>query len=394
MKICRLISGFPSAEKIAGKGSDSSTYLGPNVYSLSIEQVKLGCEVHLVCKGRGTYEVIDGIQVHRVKAPFNLKAFLEMSKINRTGGSNILHVHAASGYIAVSARHFTDAVPLVAHVHGTTAGSASVLGESSDFREIWNNSIALTRERLVWKAANRVIAVSDNVAKELVMLYGIPKDRVRVVYNGVDTNLFKPSAHRDEIREKFGWSGRKVVLYVGQISPRKGLTYLVEAAAQVCAKNKNAIFALAGGVPSYQERSTQDYLDALKSLASKLGLSNAVVFLGPIPNSRLPDYYAAADLFVFPSLYEGLPKAMLEAMSCGKSCVGTAVGGIPVLVGPNEGIIVPPADSSKLAIAIDALLMDDEGRRKMGESAAAKIRRQFTWKTAAIQLRDIYSEIL
>ncbi len=276
-------------------------------------------------------------------------------------------------------------------MHGTTAGSSLFFGPHRA-KEILSNSIAISREKLVWNSAKRVIAVSDNIARELLQCYHVPERRVRVVYNGVDTSLFAPQETREEIRRKRNWQGKQVLLYVGQISPRKGLSYLIEAAQIVCKNRTDVVFAIVGGIPSYQESSTVAFLEQLQKTATQQ-LGNHISFLGPIPNSELPSIHSASDVFVFPSLYEGLPKAVLEAMSCGKPCISTTAGGMPSLIGADEGILVPPADSARLAQAIQTMLSDEQKMRSMGRNAREKIMRDFTWQVAARKLEEIYSEI-
>jgi glycosyltransferase involved in cell wall biosynthesis len=393
MKICRFIPDFPSSSRITSTGQDSAKYLGPNTFAISREQRLLGNEVHVICKGNGTVESLDGINVHRVKSPYNLNGFFEVEKIGLSGRIDILHVHATSAYGIARARKLVSSAKVVAHVHGTTAGSSFVSGTSHRVSELISNARALARERLVWKSAARVVAVSDDIANELIHCYGVPSKRVRVVYNGVDTDAFKPSPNREALREKLGWEGRQVALYVGQISPRKGLTYLIESAKIVCEKLPEVLFALAGGVPSYQESSTFKYFEKLRGMADRYGLSKNVIFLGAIPNSQLPEYHTASDLFVFPSLYEGAPKAVLEAMSCGKPVVATMVGGIRTLVSSSEGRVVRPSDPKALADAILSVLSDKESLKKMGISAREKICRDFTWRAAAVKLQNIYNEL-
>lgn len=395
MIIYRFIGHFPTMSEILPGIGPAEGYLGPNVYCLSREQAKLGDEVHIVCKGVGQYENIDGIHVHRVGPPYNISALLKVKKLSRQSGLDILHVHATSCYFLALFKRLVTSHPLVAHVHGTTISSQNAsegLGLQPKVTHIID--LASVREKLLWRRAQRVIAVSRAKASELVEHYGLDSRKISVVHNGVDTALFKPSRNRDEIRERLGWKDRRVVLYVGRLSPIKGVDYLVRAAHDISRRFRNVLFAFIGGVPSFQGRATHSYVEDLNRLVQDTSLERFVSFLGSIPHTSLPDFYSAADIFVLPSLCEALPKVLMEAMACEKPCIATRVGGVPEVVREGvDGLLVPPADSNELSRALQALLSDDGLVRRMGEAARDRVLENFTWQAAARRLRSIYEEL-
>jgi len=386
------VGSFPSPSSLVG-GAETGGYLGPNVYALSRAQARFGTDLHVLCRGNGTNEEMEGIKVHRLRAPYHLTSLVEMRRINSLTRIEIIHIHATTAYTVALSRHLIDDASIVVHVHGTTIGASSVRNGNA-FSESWTRTMSIARERFLWRRAKRLLAVSENIRDELVLGYGVDPDRVRVVHNGVDSELFRPSDRREELREKYGWANSKVVLYVGQLSPRKGLAVLIQAASIVAQQVRDVRVVLVGGVPRYQEASTYDYVSFLRQLAAKLGLGETVQFVGSKPNSSLPNIYSAADVFVLPSFYEGLPKVMLEAMACEKPVVATDLPGISAVLTGDLGICFPAGSIDGLAKALVYLLTNETTRRDMGRRARAKVVSELTWDAAARKIQGIYSEIL
>jgi glycosyltransferase involved in cell wall biosynthesis len=280
-------------------------------------------------------------------------------------------------------------------VHGTTLGSKDANDSILSKPPVLSREILATlREKWIWKSSEHVITVSYITAKEVEKLYGITKKKISVVHNGVDTDVFKPLPSTESTRNQFGWDGKFIVLYVGQISPRKGLSYLIHAASIISKKYPNVIFVIAGGIPSYQEAETYRYFITLKKLILKLDLNHIVKFLGPVPNNLLPHYYSSADIFVLPSLYEAFPKVLLEAMACGRPCVATNVGGVAeVLKNRVNGLLVPSRDEYSLAKATEIFIGNPNDALMMGGNGRETILKKFTWEIAAKKIRSIYEHI-
>lgn len=366
-------------------------HLGPNVYALSREQAKLGEEVHIICRGHGSTENFEGIYVHRVGGPYNLSAILQMIR-SYSGIRNydLIHMHATSGYLAgLSVRRLLR-VPFLVHVHGSTVAS-TYLNEIKTPSKMW---LTLSRERAAWGSADAVIAVSYNLARELVAFYKVSPSKIHVVHNAVDPSYFSPLEDRDKIRNSLGWTDRKVILYVGRISSLKGLNDLIQAGEFLSSSVKDVLIVLVGGIPGFQDTSSHQYFESLRQLVKTRGLEENITFLGPVPNSELPAIYSAADIFVLPSLSEGTPKSVLEAMSCRKPCVVSNVGGLPELVTSKEGTVVPVHNPRALAEELEAILSDENLIVKMGIAARRRILENFTWQEAARKVQKIYSKLL
>jgi glycosyltransferase involved in cell wall biosynthesis len=168
---------------------------------------------------------------------------------------------------------------------------------------------------------------------------------------------------------------------VGVFEPYKGHTYLLEAIPLVKKKFSNIRFVLVGDGRTKKE---------LEKLVQSRGLSEDVIFAGYYPQDQIIDAVGAFDIFVLPSLHEGLPYAILDAMSLGKPIVATKVGGIPEQINNGvSGILVPPRDSEELANAIIYLLTNEEKAKEMGLKARKKVRDNFTIKSMVSSMEEL-----
>jgi glycosyltransferase involved in cell wall biosynthesis len=213
--------------------------------------------------------------------------------------------------------------------------------------------------------AARVVAVSRALADEVVAL-GVPRDRVAIVMNGVDSELFHP-ADRAAARSELGLPDGPLALYVGNLKPEKGVLDLARAWASV----PRGTLAIVGGGPAKAALE-----EAAAAQAGRIHLA------GPQPLAAIPRWMAACDVLVLPSHAEGTPNVILEALACGRRVVATAVGGIPDLItSPALGELVPPRDPDALAAALaraleapyDAAAIAGLGARGGWEASAAAL---------------------
>jgi glycosyltransferase involved in cell wall biosynthesis len=170
-----------------------------------------------------------------------------------------------------------------------------------------------------------------------------------------------------------------------QLFPRKGIRFLLEAAAQLKPRFPDLKVVLAGDGFERPE---------LAHLAADLGIGADVTFLGWVPNADLPPYYRAAAVSVIPSLEEGFGIPAAEAMGCEVAVVASDAGGLPEVVEHGvTGLVVPRGDSTALAQAIGALLTDPERRRAMGLAGRERALRLFDWDRSAEQFEQLYREV-
>jgi glycosyltransferase involved in cell wall biosynthesis len=249
-------------------------------------------------------------------------------------------------------------LPLVAKVHGSDVLLMDAAG---------------ARRRQIIEAltgADAVIAVSRQLAERTAAL-GVNPARLHVVYNGVDTTLFKPGSS-EEARAKLKLSAEPLVLFVGNLAPVKALHVLIGACGLLrdrCVRFQCRLIGQ-GALRGALTRQIQD-----------AGLSEMVQLPGPCRLQDLPDWYHAANVLVLPSLSEGVPNVILEAQACGTPVVASRVGGIPEIL--DDASLVPPNDAPALADAIERTL----------QRPNITSRSLTSWADSAEQLAGVLSEV-
>ena len=251
---------------------------------------------------------------------------------------------------------------------------------------------AANRTYLTWAVrhsvqhADRVIAISASTKRDLVTYFGAAPDKVTVVYCGSDP-IFSPSQNPKEIemlRARYHLP-EKMILHVGTIEPRKNIVRLLRAFARAkrAARLPHRLALIGARGWKYAE---------VDAVIEQEGIAGDVIFAGYVPQDELPLWYRAADLFVYPSLYEGFGLPPLEAMASGTPVITSNAASLPEVVG-DAAIVVAPEDESALADAIVHALEDCAQRDEMrarGLAQAAK----FSWARAARETTMIYRAIL
>lgn len=226
--------------------------------------------------------------------------------------------------------------------------------------------------RLSARRAARVLVVSEHTRREVIGLLGVAPERVVVTPNAVRDHFRPPDqATLDAFRARKGLPER-FVLYVGTLEPRKNLITLLEAYARL-SRRQDAPLLMGGGKGWMY--------DAVFRRLDELGLRDRVRFIGYLDEEELPLWYAAATVFVFPSIYEGFGMPPLEAMACGAPVVTSNAASLPEVVG-DAGLMVPPDDPDGFAAAIERLLDDAELRRELRERGFRQAQ-AYSWRTTA-----------
>ena len=233
------------------------------------------------------------------------------------------------------------------------------------------------------RGADLVFAFTTDERRELNELFGIEDDRIHVAPGGVNLSLFKPN-DKLQARERLGFGAKEnVVLFVGRPEPFKGPDVLIRALPHM-RNTANTRLVLVGG--SEGEHS----FDWLRVLASDLGVANRVSWHTAVPQERLVDFYAAADIGAMPSFHESFGLVALESMASGRPMVAADVGALSTLVLHGKtGLLVPGHDPVDFAHCMDDVLGNPRVRDVMGE-AAVNHARAFTWARAAEQALEGY----
>jgi glycosyltransferase involved in cell wall biosynthesis len=247
--------------------------------------------------------------------------------------------------------------------------------------DTWRRAPHWLADRLLGRVTDDWIFVSDEVEAFYRARLPIPWDRAHVVHNGVDLAPFANRLHPGDVRARMGLpADARVAGVVGRLEARKGHHHFIEAMAIVAAREPRALGLIVG---EGKEK------PALLAQRDALGLGESVRLVGYWP--QLAEAFAALDVFVLPSLMEGHPLAILEAMAAGKPVVATEVGGNREAVEAGiTGLLVPAADPDALAEAILSLLRDTARAAAFGEAGRRSLERRFSLAEAVRANEDIY----
>jgi glycosyltransferase involved in cell wall biosynthesis len=226
----------------------------------------------------------------------------------------------------------------------------------------------------IFKEATLVRCLTQKDAQE-IMSYGCPQDKIRLIPNAVDTDVFRPSSNAEE----------NLIVWTGRLVEEKGLRYLIEAMKLIVNRHRETKLMLVGDGPLKQK---------LISIVNRYGLLRNVIFTGALSHKQVAVILQKATLFVIPSLKEGMPFALLEAMACGKPVIGSDIPGInDVITHEENGILIPPRNPKVLANAIALLLEDKNLRRKLGQNARKLIVEKYNWNVIGKRIEEVYNEV-
>ncbi len=290
----------------------------------------------------------------------------------RRAGVDLLHAMAFAGPLVTPC-------PFVVTIY-----DLSFLRYPGAFRP-WNRWYLSRFTALSARRARRVIAISESTKRDVVRLLGVPEDRIDVVYCGAD-DIFRPLPG-DEVarfRRERALPDR-FILFLGTLEPRKNVQTLVRAYSRWRRIEPGIPRLVVAGGKGW-------YYDQIFAEVERLGLTGEVIFPGYVRQEELPMWYNAAELFVYPSRFEGFGLPVLEAMACGTPVVTTNAASLPEVAG-DAALLVPPDDEPALIEAMRRALNDGDLRREMtvkGYAHAAT----FTWERAARQTVTTYQRAL
>lgn len=243
-----------------------------------------------------------------------------------------------------------------------------------------------TQARRSCQRASRVVTISESGRQDVHRLFGVPLERIDVVYPGVDERFHvQPDAAAALLRQEKNLPGR-FILHVGTLQPRKNLPFLLDVFAQL---HQDPAFAdvrlvLAGGKGWFYEE--------IFSRVQALGLTEWVHFPGYVPDEELPQWYAAAACLVFPSAYEGFGMPIIEAMACGTPVIAVNTSSIPEAMG-EAGLMVEGDDAAALLNHLRAVLSQPELAYTLREKGLVHAQR-FSWAESGRAMGRVYAQAL
>lgn len=248
--------------------------------------------------------------------------------------------------------------------------------------------IVLNIERYNYKRGNynKIIAISEYIKREIIRGYKVyPKD-ISVIYNGVNISEFHPEnkfLYRDQIRAKWNIADTDVVLlFIGYEFKRKGVKYLVKAISRLPSNPHSVLLIVGGGDKRFYS-----------GLVRKLGLSDRVIFAGA--TKEIKKYYAASDIFVFPTLLEPFGLVITEAMACGLAVItNKSAGAAEIITNGYDGLLLDdPADTGELVKKIELFVKNNGLRDKIGQNARQTIKR-YSWDVISKQTEEFYRRVV
>lgn len=303
----------------------------------------------------------------------DLRAFRRLVGLLRNGAFDIVHTHMSKAVMLGAPAARLARVPVVIN----TAHNLGFLA----LRQPLLRGLFWLYDRALFTVCDRVVTVSDEVRDRTVRAWIAPAAKVVAIANGIDPARFRvAAAKRAALRAELAQDDGPLLLTVARLVWFKGLDTLIDALPPLVARHPALRLVIVG---------EGTLRAALTDQAERLGLGEHVRFTGE--RADVPALLAAADLFVLPSVSEGMPISILEAMAAGRAVVATRVGGVPELIEEGQtGLVVPARDAGALAEALDRLIADPALRARMGGAGAARLASEFSAEAMVARTRALY----
>jgi len=275
-------------------------------------------------------------------------------------------------------------IPLVKEVNGIVADETKI-AKRGDRLSLW---VINKIERFNMSKADRIIVVTPKLKEVLQKDYGVSEDKIIVIQNGANTDLFQPMDVK-KAREKLCLNqGSNYVCFVGALYSWQGVEYLVRSAPLVLQKCPETQFLIVGDGPMKRE---------LVELVEQVGMSDKVIFTGMVPYREVPLYINASDVCTSPKagLKSGYsPLKLCEYMACGKPVVASRASGLEIVEDSGAGILLELGDAAALAAAIIKLLHNQELRKQMGEDGRRYVVENQSWESVAKRVTDVCQSLI
>jgi glycosyltransferase involved in cell wall biosynthesis len=347
-----------------------------HAHEMSKDQTKLGhnVTVYTACENcNRTYKSTYGYYIRNFKPLVKIignsilpNMFFGLMK--NQSNFDVIHAHSHlyfSTNLCATVRQMGSS-PLVVTDHGLNSQTAPKW-----FQDLYT----ATGAKFTFASADRIICYTQTEKKELVDL-GVKSRKVEVIHNGIDTNLFVPA-------KEFCFD-KKQLLWIGRYAPGKGVDYLIDAFSILKLKHPDATLTMVGKGPD-KNQIIQKIRD--------LNLEKNIVMKDFIPNSEIVSLYQNSTIFVLPSLEEGVPRTILEAMSCGVPVVCSKLPQLIDIV-DGGGTLVPVKDPQALADTISEVLSDSSLAEKFRENGRRSVVENYSWKDTVEKTVELYKELI
>ena len=366
------------------------------VYDLSRTLMKDGHDVTVVTYKEGDvpyFEDDKGVKVHRVDNyminPNNFIDWIMQLNFNLIAKANEIIaeegkfdvIHAHDWLVAYAAKTLKNSynIPIVSTIHATEAGRNSGIHDEQQ-RYINDTEWMLTYE------SSEVIVNSNYMKGELQRLFGLPYEKINVVPNGVNLNLFNGIERDYNFRRKYAMDNEKIILFMGRLVYEKGIQHLIAAMPKILNGYRDSKLVVCG---------KGAMIDELKAQANAMGIGNKVYFAGYMNGKDVQKMYKAADIAVFPSTYEPFGIVALEAMLSENPVVVSDIGGLNEIVEHREnGMKSYAGNANSIADSILELLYDHKLCADITKKAKNKVRNNYNWSKIAQDTHFTYQKAI
>ena len=352
------------------------------VYDLSHKMVKEGNEVTVVTYKDGDnvkyYENDKGVEVYRVDnymirpnnfidwiMQLNFNMITKVNEIiNKNGKFDVIHAH--DWLVAYSAKSIKESynIPLISTIHATESGRNSGIHDETQ-RYINDSEWMLTYE------SSEVIVNSNYMKNEVQRLFGLPYDKINVIPNGVNLQLFSNVNIDYDFRRQYAMDNEKIILYVGRLVYEKGIQNLIAAMPKILDRYHDSKLIICG---------RGGMIDELREQVKYLGIDNKVYFAGYCDSKKMQKMYKCADVAVFPSTYEPFGIVAIESMLSGTPTIVSDVGGLNEIVEHGvTGMKSYAGNANSIADSVLALLFDPKLCANISQNAIKKVKENYNW---------------
>lgn len=352
------------------------------VYDLSHKMVKEGNEVTVVTYKEGDnvkyYENDKGVEVYRVDnymirpnnfidwiMQLNFNMITKANEIiNKNGKFDVIHAH--DWLVAYSAKSIKESynIPLISTIHATESGRNSGIHDETQ-RYINDSEWMLTYE------SSEVIVNSNYMKNEVQRLFGLPYDKINVIPNGVNLQLFSNVNIDYDFRRQYAMDNEKIILYVGRLVYEKGIQNLIAAMPKILDRYHDSKLIICG---------RGGMIDDLREQVKYLGIDNKVYFAGYCDSKKMQKMYRCADVAVFPSTYEPFGIVAIESMLSGTPTIVSDVGGLNEIVEHGvTGMKSYAGNANSIADSVLALLFDPKLCANISQNAIKKVKENYNW---------------
>lgn len=304
--------------------------------------------------------------------------FTDLNLVREPVNGDIIHCHTWYSFFAGILAKLLYDCPLVTTVH-----SLEPLRPWKKEQLGSGYNVSSWLERLGLEASEMVIAVSQEMKRDILQYYSLPEERVEIIPNGIDPGEFR-EVETGDTRREFGIK-RPYILFVGRLSRQKGIFHLMDAVPRL---PQDIQVVLCTG--------KADTPELVEELTEKIKFHPNIVWINQmLSKPKLIELYSRARVFVCPSIYEPFGIINLEAMACGTPVVASATGGIKEVVVPEvNGLLVEPANPAALAEAVTRILVDDSLYNKLRKNGRKHVEEEFSWDRIAKKTAELYLKVL